>query len=376
MNEDLKKLYDLLSREGYYTKDFDEFSNKYASDEAYREKVFDVVSRDGFYTKSKEEFFEKYSSTILPAEEPAPEVKKKDIMEPSLEDGSLVSPESEPSAPPQIVDESLEQSVIPTTLGAFDSPVTGETVDVRETAYQDPVEALMQAGITDEAEIQLAVEQREKDRALTQANIEAEAPALEEFLKEEARKEEEQVKKRKEGVLGRMARNDVEESFQLRNPHQIEIALKNQLGIHGFYFNRSYDDKLTIISPDGRKKIQVDLKTPDSEEQLSLAKNFVSSYYEFDHLTHEDDVKKGLTTRFAFTDLPELAAKVKASREVGRRNKDGSVSTVLMASGEVDGKYVAFPTLFPKDPENYGAAPEYWQELPFGEALDLASERG
>ena len=388
MNEDLKKLHDLLSREGYYTKDFDEFSNKYASDEAYREKVFDVVSRDGFYTKSKEEFFEKYPSTILPAEEPAPEVKKKDIMEPSLEDGSLVSPESEPSAPPQIVDESLEQSVIPTTLGAFDSPVTGETVDVRETAYQDPVEALMQAGITDEAEIQLAVEQREKDRALAQANIEAEAPALEEFLKEEARKEEEQVKERNwQGVLeedsqGRMiwllkgVRNKVEESFQLTNPHQIEIALRNNFDFYGFYFNRSYDDKLTIISPDGRKKIQVDLKTPDSEEQLFLVKNFVSSYYELDYLSHKDDLKKGLTTTFNFTDLPELAAKVKASREVGRRNKDGSVSTVLMASGEVDGEYVAFPTLFPKDSENYGAAPEYWQELPFGEALDLAKERG
>ena len=334
------------------------------------------------------EFFQAPAPEEPAPEEPAPEVKKKDIMEPSLEDGSLVSPESEPSAPPQIVDESLEQSVIPTTLGAFDSPVTGETVDVRETAYQDPVEALMQAGITDEAEIQLAVEQREKDRALAQANIEAEAPALEEFLKEEARKEEEQVKKRKEeGVLeedsqGRMiwllegVRNKVEESFQLTNPHQIEIALRNNFDFYGFYFNRSYDDKLTIISPDGRKKIQVDLKTPDSEEQLFLVKNFVSSYYELDYLSHKDDLKKGLTTRFNFTDLPELAAKVKASREVGRRNKDGSVSTVLMASGEVDGEYVAFPTLFPKDPENYGAAPEYWQELPFGEALDLAIERG
>jgi len=65
MNEDLRKLYELLSREGYYTKSFDEFFEKYGSDEAYREKVFNVVSRDGFYTKSREEFFEKNSSKLF-----------------------------------------------------------------------------------------------------------------------------------------------------------------------------------------------------------------------------------------------------------------------------------------------------------------------
>lgn len=70
MNE-LQKLYDLLSREGYYTKSFEEFQQQYNDDPSYRDKVFGVVSRDGFYTKTKEEFLTKYASA-------QPEVKKKE----------------------------------------------------------------------------------------------------------------------------------------------------------------------------------------------------------------------------------------------------------------------------------------------------------
>jgi hypothetical protein len=64
--EELQKLYDALSREGYYTKSFEDFQEQYA-DPAYRDKVFGVVTRDGLYTKSREEFDAKYTT-----------VKKKD----------------------------------------------------------------------------------------------------------------------------------------------------------------------------------------------------------------------------------------------------------------------------------------------------------
>ena len=58
--EELQKLYDALSRDGYYTKSFEEFQIQY-QDPAYRDKVFGVVSRDGLYTKSREEFEQKYT---------------------------------------------------------------------------------------------------------------------------------------------------------------------------------------------------------------------------------------------------------------------------------------------------------------------------
>ena len=75
--DELQKLYDVLSREGKYTKSFQEFQSQWA-DDAYKAKVFDVVSRDGLYTKDKNSFFQKYSG-VAPAEAPVakPSVEKK-----------------------------------------------------------------------------------------------------------------------------------------------------------------------------------------------------------------------------------------------------------------------------------------------------------
>ena len=58
--DELQKLYDVLSRDGYYTKSFEEFQAQY-EDPAYRDKVFGVITRDGIYTNSREEFDVKYS---------------------------------------------------------------------------------------------------------------------------------------------------------------------------------------------------------------------------------------------------------------------------------------------------------------------------
>lgn len=59
---DLQKLYDVLKRDGYYTKSFDEFKVQW-QDQAYKDKVYGVVSRDGLYTKGKDEFLTKYSGS-------------------------------------------------------------------------------------------------------------------------------------------------------------------------------------------------------------------------------------------------------------------------------------------------------------------------
>ena len=106
--EELQKLYDVLVREGKYTKSFDEFQNKWKSDQAYQNKVYGVVKRDGLYTKDINSFLQKYSFSEpkVPQTEESSEVKKKvsselqkpqapkaDTMESSSEDGSLVSQE-------------------------------------------------------------------------------------------------------------------------------------------------------------------------------------------------------------------------------------------------------------------------------------------
>lgn len=114
MNE-LQKLYDLLQREGYYTKSYEEFEQKYNGDNEYRDKVFDVVSRDGFYTKTKDEFLQKYSipqteiveTEVVETEVVDPELKKKDITDSNLEDGSLDSSEIQTANEGDIVEEGV-----------------------------------------------------------------------------------------------------------------------------------------------------------------------------------------------------------------------------------------------------------------------------
>lgn len=67
----------------------------------------------------------------------------------------------------------------------------------------------------------------------------------------------------------------------------------------------------------------------------------------------------------------EYAQKAQSMRPFARNNPDGTQSTVLMASGEADGKYYAFPTLFP-NPGNTGSSdPKDWMqpEDAWGEAV-------
>lgn len=103
--DELQKLYDVLVKEGKYTKSFQEFQAKWSQDQAYKDKVFDVVSRDGLYTKDKNSFFQKYSGGGLtpqpeqpvaqptqPAQGPV-DVKKKEEQVPFM----LQAPKKEPS---------------------------------------------------------------------------------------------------------------------------------------------------------------------------------------------------------------------------------------------------------------------------------------
>ena len=142
--EELQKLYDALSREGYYTKSFEEFQQQYA-DPAYRDKVFGVVTRDGLYTKSREEFDAKYSP-----------VKKKDDSGESPLQPQAPSGESESFAQRYLLDnpDLLASGVAPTMdpgkgfmraflnpefMGKLTSiPVIGDAID---EAYRGVVEA-------------------------------------------------------------------------------------------------------------------------------------------------------------------------------------------------------------------------------------------
>ena len=60
----IKKLFDVITRDGYYNKSFEEFQVQF-QDEEYQTKVFDVVTRDGLFDKTFEEFKGMYSSPVV-----------------------------------------------------------------------------------------------------------------------------------------------------------------------------------------------------------------------------------------------------------------------------------------------------------------------
>mgnify|MGYP003112584152 CR=1 FL=1 len=59
--DELRKLFDVLTRDGYYTKSFEDFQVQFSSPE-YQNKVYNVVSRDGLFTNSQDDFINKYTS--------------------------------------------------------------------------------------------------------------------------------------------------------------------------------------------------------------------------------------------------------------------------------------------------------------------------
>ena len=92
---DLQKLYDVLKRDGYYTKTFEEFQTKW-QDKAYQDKVYSVVTRDRLYTKSKDEFLSKYSGSVS-KQQAQPKIEEQEPLkkkEPTVSASKLEKPTS------------------------------------------------------------------------------------------------------------------------------------------------------------------------------------------------------------------------------------------------------------------------------------------
>ena len=79
----LKKIWQVVTRDGLYTKDFDSFQKKYSDSENVK-KLHSILVRDGYYTKSEEDFIDQY----------VPELKKKDEPIPSPVGGENLQPVS------------------------------------------------------------------------------------------------------------------------------------------------------------------------------------------------------------------------------------------------------------------------------------------
>ena len=136
--DETRKLYDVLVRDGYYTKSFEDFQVQ-LNDPAYVDKVYGVVTRDGLFTQDKEVFIEKYK------------VKKKDeeevITESESETGSLESPEYK-SVLPSVIAEQEKDTAIERTLGK--NFITDFFGDIYRAAEQGQVQG---AAVDDALEV-------------------------------------------------------------------------------------------------------------------------------------------------------------------------------------------------------------------------------
>jgi hypothetical protein len=85
----LRKLYDIVSEKGLYTKSYDDFKTKY-SKPGERDKLFSTVAQEGLYTKSKDDFNKKYFSGGI--EIPKFELQTKPIKEATPKESTGITP--------------------------------------------------------------------------------------------------------------------------------------------------------------------------------------------------------------------------------------------------------------------------------------------
>jgi hypothetical protein len=116
--DELQKLYDVLIRDGYYTKSFDDFKVQF-QDPGYQDKVYGVVERDGLFTKGKDAFIQKYTSQAEPIavkkKEPS-ELPWNQKQEQPKQEQTLPFLESKPSGI------SLGSQRVPETAPMFEAP--------------------------------------------------------------------------------------------------------------------------------------------------------------------------------------------------------------------------------------------------------------
>jgi hypothetical protein len=247
--------------------------------------------------------------------------------------------------------------------------------DVRSTDYVDPVELVSQGRFPSSEELKSAEEQRKLDLEFTKQKMSQEQPLLEQRLADEQIQqftEQEMVRKERQEVIqspefdslvSQISDSDIDMTEE-----EFVKEYNEKYGRYGFVFTKfRLGDAVLVTAKDGSSTL-IDLQpffdSTNTSESIKL-KEFIEA-----KVSSPEDL---------YTDPDNLQMSVRANnlRRVPRINEDGSMSTVLMAAEKIDGKNVAFPTLFPTDPNNYSSDPRTWTEYsdPF-EAYEVAKSRG
>jgi hypothetical protein len=245
--------------------------------------------------------------------------------------------------------------------------------DQRSTDYRDPMRMGM---YPTQDQIDRGIRQSLADVQYTDSIMKSEQPDLErqqqiEQLAEQQREELDAARK-----LGIQSSDvfiadisKIDKNLIDKNEDEVVPFLRDNFSKYGFVFEKTgIGDAVIVTAPDGSTSVTIDLDPFTSGTEIAESKrlkNFI-----------KNNLSEDLDGQTTIADKVTQSLKAKNLREVGRDNEDGTISTVLFASGEVDGKNIVVPTLFPVDPNEYTSNPRYWEELPFDEAVARAQERG
>lgn len=323
----LKKLYDTIKGEGYYTKSYEEFQDQY-KDDKYVQKVFDTVSEEGLYTNSFEEFKSKY--TIDPPkkkDKSKPIGGKKDTTESTTEQDQGKNGSSDSSSdeediqlvgetidtPTEEVESDTEETVTkeaPKTEQE-EQPIEGEVfeggelpefaIKQRRPLDKDIFDPMSEDKDFSDSEISLGVSQEEIPQAETTSpeiptekmqeyeEYLAAKPDIEIELKKRQQEEEREKNKKEQDEIN--ARNLListpefidkletinKESINLNETDAKEYFAK-EFGDYGFsFFETGIGDALEVTAPN-KKTYTVDLQSFFSDQsEIDGLKDFIKS---------------------------------------------------------------------------------------------------
>ena len=266
-----------------------------------------------------------------------------------------------------------------------------EPRDMRETGYlppEAPPQPTTGVGGVSDFRFQIPSDIEDKDRknqiaadqAFTSFMVELEQPELNKLQAQEKAERQIAINTAVEGREEIIQDPDFNEALNKTDLASIQteedkaVGYFNDLyGRYGFTFRPvGVGDAMEVtqtLSDGNVVRETIDLDTWFDSNALVEAeklKNFVTKYA----YKPEEKVEK------IETNSVQSAIRAKYLRDVPRINDDGTESTVLFESANIDGKNVVYPTLFQKNPEIKSNKPMYWMELDGMEAFEEAKKRG
>ena len=147
---------------------------------------------------------------------------------------------------------------------------------------------------------------------------------------------------------------------RLRKKERVLDELKKNYGKYGFSFDLTPMGNYVARSSGGN--IEVDLYG-DGAQAADKLKGFIA--------------KNAKKTQYQNEEFVDLSLKARETRPAARINPDGTRSTHLFTTMEVDGKHYAVPTLYQKTPNSQSSDPNDWVEYKSpDEAFKEAVRRG